>query len=73
LPAEFTLSELQQIYEIVLGRALEKSAFRTRVLAAKLVEPVPRFREGPNRPAQLYRLRQRGTVVYFPRTFRAPR
>ena len=69
LEAEFTLTELQRMYEIVLERPLEKSAFRTRVLAAGLVEPVPRRREGANRPAQLYRLARPDEPVYFPRTF----
>jgi len=69
LPKEFTLSELQRAYEIVLGRALEKSAFRTRVLGAGLVEPVARTRQGPNRPAQLYRLRNPRKPVFFSRAF----
>lgn len=68
LPAEFTLSELQRAYEIVLGRPIEKSAFRKRVNDAGLVEPVPRKRLATNRPAQLYRL-QGKTPFYFPRTF----
>lgn len=66
---EFTLSELQQMYEIVLGRPLEKSAFRTRMLAADLLEEVPKMREGANRPAQLYKLRKPQELVFFPRTF----
>jgi ADP-ribose pyrophosphatase YjhB (NUDIX family) len=70
LPKEFTLTDLQRAYEIVLGRALEKSAFRTRVLAADLVIPTPRFREGANRPAQLYRLKSQTDAVYFRRTFK---
>jgi len=73
LPAEFTLSDLQHAYEIVLDRPLEKSAFRTRILSTTLVEPVPKRREGANRPAQLYRLRDPGELVYFPRTFNPPR
>ena len=70
LSREFTLSELQRVYEIVLGRTLEKSAFRTRVLSTELVVPVPRFKEGPNRPAQLYRLKSQSTPVFFQRTFK---
>jgi len=70
LPKEFTLSELQRAYEIVLDRKLEKSAFRTRVLATDLVVEVPRFREGANRPAQLYKLRSQVKPVYFQRTFK---
>ncbi|HEY6865043.1 MAG TPA: DNA mismatch repair protein MutT, partial [Burkholderiales bacterium] len=68
LPKEFTLTELQRAYEIVLDRKLEKSAFRTRILAADLVQPVERVREGANRPARMYRLKQR-SPVYFARTF----
>jgi 8-oxo-dGTP diphosphatase len=69
LPKEFTLTELQRAYEIVLGRALEKSAFRTRVLATDLVEPVGKTRSGPNRPAQMYRIRNPRKPVFFARTF----
>ena len=69
LPKEFTLSDLQRAYEIVLDRPLEKSAFRTRVLAADLVEPAGKIRSGPNRPAQMYRLRNPRKPVFFARTF----
>lgn len=64
----FTLSELQATYEIVLGRPLDKSAFRTRMLAADFIEPTGDVRTGSNRPAQLYRLKDR-SPVFFPRTF----
>ncbi|HZM46804.1 MAG TPA: NUDIX domain-containing protein [Burkholderiales bacterium] len=69
LPREFTLTELQHAYETVLGRRLEKSAFRTRVLTTDLVQRVDKVRAGANRPAQLYRLRNPAAPVYFPRTF----
>lgn len=72
MPAEFTLPELQRAYEIVLDRALEKSAFRTRMLSADLIEPTQNMRKGPNRPAQLYRLKPSRQPVYFARTFNAP-
>lgn len=69
LPEEFTLSELQAAYEIVLDREVEKSAFRTRIKDAGLLEKLPRRRKTSSRPAQLYRLRDRASPVYFPRTF----
>jgi 8-oxo-dGTP diphosphatase len=72
MPPEFTLPELQRVYEIVLDRPLEKSAFRTRMLAADLIEPVAKMRKGPNRPAQLYRLKKARAPVFFARTFNAP-
>jgi 8-oxo-dGTP diphosphatase len=72
LPPEFTLPDLQKVYQIVLDRELEKSAFRTRMLAADLIEPVAKMRKGPNRPAQLYRLKKAKAPVYFARSFNPP-
>lgn len=72
MPPEFTLPDLQRVYEIVLDRPLEKSAFRTRMLAADMIEPVARMRKGPNRPAQLYRLKKTKSPIYFARTFNPP-
>lgn len=69
LGAEFTLTDLQRVYEIVLDRPLEKKAFRTRMLSVELLEPVARFKEGANRPAQLYRLKNKNRLIYFSRPF----
>jgi 8-oxo-dGTP diphosphatase len=69
LPGEFTLTQLQKIYEVVLGRPLEKKAFRTRVLAAQILEALPRKLSGPNRPAQLYKLKRRRQAHIFSRPF----
>jgi 8-oxo-dGTP diphosphatase len=56
LPATFTLSDLQEIYELLLGRRLHKASFRRALQAAYLVEPTDEWRsEGRGRPAQLYR------------------
>lgn len=56
LPPSFTLSELQGIYELLLGRSLHKASFRRALQAAFLVEPTEEWRsEGRGRPAQLYR------------------
>ena len=63
LPEEFTLSELQRVYEIILGRALDKRNFRKKMLAAGILEATPRQkREGAHRPAQLYRFTRREAV-----------
>lgn len=69
LPTEFTLTQLQTTYEIVLGRELEKKAFRTRILAADLLEAVPRKLGGANRPAQMYRLKRGRGAHVFARPF----
>ena len=56
LPPAFTLSELQGVYELLLGRRLHKASFRRALQAAFLVEPIDEWRsEGRGRPAQLYR------------------
>jgi len=56
LPATFTLSELQHVYELLLGKRLHKASFRRALQAAWLVEPIDEWRsEGRGRPAQLFR------------------
>jgi hypothetical protein len=56
LPAVFTLGELQQMYELLLGRRLHKASFRRALQASYLVEPTEEWRsEGRGRPAQLFR------------------
>jgi 8-oxo-dGTP diphosphatase len=65
MPQEFTLTELQRVYEVVLGRSLEKKAFRTRILATDLLEELPQMKKGRSRPAQLFRLRHRRKPVSF--------
>lgn len=60
LPPKFTLSELQQMYELLLGRRLHKASFRRALQAASLVEPTDEWRsEGRGRPAQFYRFSPR--------------
>jgi 8-oxo-dGTP diphosphatase len=60
LPAEFTLTDLQHVYEMLLGRALHKASFRRALLAAALVEPTEQWRsEGRGRPAQFFRFAPR--------------
>lgn len=55
LPAEFTLSELQRVYETVLNEPLDKRNFRRKMLAAGVLEATGNQRAGDHRPAQLYR------------------
>ena len=56
LPPAFTLSELQGVYELLLGRRLHKASFRRALHASALVEPTDEWRsEGRGRPAQLFR------------------
>lgn len=66
----FALSDLQRAYEIVLGRPVNKAAFRTRVLDSGSVISTGEFRGGQARPAELYRHASGSdSITYFPRTF----
>ena len=61
LPPRFTLSDLQAVYELLLGRRLHKASFRRALLASDVVEPLDAWRsEGRGRPAQFYRHNARG-------------
>jgi hypothetical protein len=56
LPSEFTLGELQESCELLLGRKLDKSSFRRRLDDRQCVQAIEdAFKRGANRPAQLYR------------------
>lgn len=68
LPKRFTLPELQHIFEIVLGRPIDKKAFRTRVLAGDMLEKLDDARATGKRPARLYRLRDRRHLHVFRRS-----
>lgn len=63
LPAEFTLSNLQMVYEIIKAEPLDKRNFRKWVLALDVLEETGEKRvEGAHRPAMLYREKTPGTV-----------
>jgi hypothetical protein len=68
LPVCFTLRELQSVCERILGRTLDKSAFRRR-MAEDFVEALPgQMHRGNNRPAQIYRTRKGRETRFFDRT-----
>jgi len=69
LAEPFTLPQLQRTYEIVLGRPVDKSGFRTRMLAADFLIEVGTIASDSNRPPLGYRLNDRSAPVVFPRTF----
>jgi len=56
LPPKFTLSQLQHLYEAVLGTDLDKRNFRKKVLGFELLVPLDETQmKGRHRPAQLFR------------------
>lgn len=58
LPKEFTLSELQNTYELILGKEIDKRNFRKKILALDIVDETGEMQSGvKNRPAALYRFK----------------
>jgi ADP-ribose pyrophosphatase YjhB (NUDIX family) len=69
LPQKFTLPDLQRVYEQILGRRMDKSAFRKRIAEAKFLEPIAgEKRLASNRPAQYYRIKPGLSTIFFDRT-----
>ena len=59
MPKLFTLTELQQVYEVILDKELLKAAFRRK--AAPLVEETDHYTESAgHRPSRLYRRNREG-------------
>jgi 8-oxo-dGTP diphosphatase len=60
LAPEFTLSELQEVYEAILNRSLDKRNFRKKILSTGILEQTLHTRKvGHHRPAALYRFSPR--------------
>ncbi|MDR0235597.1 NUDIX domain-containing protein [Acinetobacter sp.] len=73
MPKLFTLTELQQIYEIILGQSLEKKSFRRRMVEAGAVEETNQTKIAGKRPAQLYKYAFDNYDFHFPRILEYPR
>lgn len=60
LPKEFTLAQLQEVYEGVLDQELDKRNFLRKVLSLDLVGETGKMQgDVPHRPAKLYRFRDK--------------
>lgn len=58
-PGDFTLPEIQKVYEQVLGISLDRRNFRKKILSFQLMEETGEKSEGHNgRPASLYRFKE---------------
>jgi len=63
MPEAFSLSELQEVYEIILREEMDRRNFRKWVLALEQIEENgEERREGAHRPAKLYRVINPGRV-----------
>jgi 8-oxo-dGTP diphosphatase len=55
LPPKFTLTELQLVYEAILGQDLDKRNFRRKISQQGIVKPAKEWVQTVTKPAQLYR------------------
>jgi 8-oxo-dGTP diphosphatase len=55
LPEKFSLSELQEVYEAILGKKLDKRNFRRKLALLKILKPTSEYRRDGRKPARLYR------------------
>lgn len=65
LPPAFTLTEMQHVYEVILGDSIDKRNFRKRVIGLGLVRETGEVKKlGAHRPAMLYEFVAREPMVF---------
>lgn len=61
----FTLTDLQKVYEVILGQKIDKSSFRKRINDMDILKVLEgKFKIGVQRPAQLYSLKSDKSVWF---------
>jgi 8-oxo-dGTP diphosphatase len=68
LPGQFTLTELQGLYETILGEELDKRNFRKKMLSMGILRPTKGYRKGGHRPAMLYEFKETKPSSTFKKT-----
>ncbi len=63
LPRRFTLSNLRRVYEIILGRKIDRRNFQRKVLSLNLLKTTRRRQFGKHRPAVLYEFKIRKPAI----------
>lgn len=65
LPAQFTLTQMQRVYEAILGEPMDKRNFRRRVVGLDIVrETGQTLKLGAHRPAMLYEFISRAPMSF---------
>jgi len=64
LPVRFTLTQMQSVYEAILGEQIDKRNFRRRVVGQGIIRETGQTRKlGAHRPAMLYEFTSREPVT----------
>ena len=58
LAEKFTLPDLQQLHEVLIGKSIQKKSFRRRIEQADLLIDTGEKRQESGRPAALYRMKE---------------
>lgn len=60
LPMEFTFSQLQAVYEAILGKTLDKRNFRKKILSLNILKDTGHLKNlGKARPAEMFSFKKR--------------
>ena len=68
LQKEFTISDLQKVYETILNYKIDHKSFRRRILNADVLIETNNLRSDGRRPAQMYRLKKSNRTHFFVRS-----
>jgi len=71
MEAEFTLGELQRVYEILLDQSVDIKSFRRRIQSSGMVRETGTMKSSGRRPAKVYELAKPHETHYFPRNIEA--
>lgn len=63
----FTLPDLQQLHEVLIGKPIQKKSFRRRIEQADLLIDTGEKRQESGRPAALYRMKEQSGKYTFVR------
>jgi 8-oxo-dGTP diphosphatase len=69
LPKRFTLTQLQDLYEAILGRPVDKRNFRKKLLAFDFLVPLDEFTGGAHPPPPRHRFDRRKYDAHLKRGF----
>jgi 8-oxo-dGTP diphosphatase len=69
LPEKFTLTQLQNLYQTILDKELNKRNFRTKILKMNILKEEDILRGVAHRPAQLYSFDKEKYEIYLNQGF----
>lgn len=63
LPEQFRISQMQKIYELILGRKLDKRNFQKKIFSLKIISETWSLDHSTNRPAKLYKFENKRVKI----------